>query len=58
MQIRFMVNIVIMEHPVSKNADILGEMSKFNFCGPSFSHSPTESNYIGCDFCRSLTEQF
>ena len=28
------------------------ETSKFNFCGPSL----TKSNYIVCDFCRSLTE--
>ena len=35
---------------------VLGETSKFNFCGPSFPHSLTEGNYIVCDFCRSLTE--
>ena len=35
----------------------LGETSKFNFCGPVFPHSPTESNYIVCDFCRNLAEQ-
>ena len=34
----------------------LGETSKFNFCGSRFPHSLTESNYIVCDFCRSLTE--
>ena len=32
-----------------------GKTSKFNFCGPRFPHSLTESNYIVCDFCRSLT---
>ena len=35
---------------------LLGETSKFNFCDPRFPHSLTESNYIVCDFCRSLTE--
>ena len=35
----------------------LGMTSKFNFCGPSFPHILTKSNYIVCDFCRSLAEQ-
>ena len=34
----------------------LGETSKFNFCGPRFQHSLTQTNNIVCDFCRSLTE--
>ena len=33
-----------------------GEMTKFDFCEPSFLHSLTKNNYIVCDFCRSLTE--
>ena len=33
-----------------------GETSKLNFCGHSFPDSLTKSNYIVCDFCRSLTE--
>ena len=35
----------------------LGETSKFNLCGASFLHGLTKSNYIVCDFCRSLIEQ-
>ena len=35
---------------------MLGKVSKFNFCGPRFSHSLTKSNNIVCDFCRSLAE--
>ena len=34
----------------------LGETSKFNFCGPRFQHSLTQTNIIVCDFCRRLIE--
>ena len=35
---------------------VAAETSKFNFCGPRCPLSLTESNYIVCDFCRSLPE--
>ena len=35
---------------------VFGLTSKFNFCGPRFPYSLSESKYIVWDFCRSPTE--